>query len=293
MRRAVVVLLVALIACGVATAKTATPPKGIYAHRFQSGEKVKKLQWLLSGRKPSKFRIQAYKGKIHGRYDLPTSHAVRNMKYRLGWPTRSVKGSIAGNFFVAVLKGNVARPRVYYVRATKRLAQLKKIAAARVKTDCARKIVSNMRSQLGVHEIPDGSNRGPFVSPGPPNGVANYQAVTGAFGAPWCASFVQWVLLKARVGSPRAWNGSIANNSAGVFYIAGWARLHGWARSIPKPAFLAAFLDRLGHIGIVESVSTSGFTSIEGNASNQVLRRFHPFGQRPVMFIAVPGCDTG
>jgi hypothetical protein len=82
-------------------------------------------------------------------------------------------------------------------------------------------------------------------------------------------------------------------DSAGVFAIVRNAQARGWLRAIPQPGFLSAWTDRLGHIGLVERVSHAGYTTIEGNASDSVLERFHPFGSRPVVFIALPGCDGG
>lgn len=276
------VVAVAVAALLAVAAPAANP---VPVHRYQTGQDVKDLQWLLAGHKPSAFKIVAYKGKINGLYFKQTATAVKNMKWRLGWP-EPINADVAGSFFLNVLKGKIARPRSYFVRVTARLAALKKIEdAKRAETDCAKKVIRFARGELGVIEDPYGSNSG--------SRVREYQAVTGAFHAPWCVSFAQWVFKQARVGSPKAWSGAIANNSAGAFYVAGWAREHGWARSVPKPGFGVVFLDRLGHMGIVESVSSTGFTSIEGNASNRVLERFHPFGARPEVFVAVPGCDTG
>lgn len=279
-----VFLLLAACAALNMPARGATP-KPISLHRYQTGKNVRALQWLLAGHKPSHFKIIAYRGPINGHYDLATAHAVRNMKYRLGWPTRSVQGSTVHGFFFAVLKGKINRPTIYFQRIQARLAALKQIAAEKAKTDCARKVISLARDELGVHETPDGSNDGIRVRV--------YQAVTGAFRAPWCISFLQYVFKQARVGSPKAWNGAIADNTAGAFYVATWARAHGWLRALPHPAFIVIFLDRLGHGAIVTHVTTTGFYEIGGNESNAVQERFHPFGDRPVVFVAVPGCDTG
>lgn len=264
-----------------AVAHATAPP----LHRYQTGKRVAGLQWILGGHRPSHFHIRAYRRPVNGRYDLATAHAVRNMKYRLGWPARNVQGSTAGPFFFNVLTGKVNRPTVYFQRVQRRVAALKRIAAERARTGCARKVIADARAELGVYEIPDGSNDGPRVR--------YYQAATGAYRAPWCVSFVQKMFGLARVGSPHAWAGAIADNSAGAFYVASWAQAHGWLRAIPKPAFIVVFRDHLGHAAIVSRVTSSGFWEIGGNESNAVHERFHTFGERPTVFVAVPGCDTG
>lgn len=134
-------------------------------------------------------------------------------------------------------------------------------------------LVKTAVSQIGVHEVPMGSNTGPTVR--------IYQSVTGAYGAPWCASFVQWCLT--RVGG-----GPIANRSAGVFYITDYARRRGWLVSRPKPGDLVAFLNGTGHIGIVRTLTKTGYTTVEGNAGNQVESNSYRFGGN-VAFIRVPG----
>jgi hypothetical protein len=140
----------------------------------------------------------------------------------------------------------------------------------------AKALLSTYRSELGVREVPMGSNRGPRVR--------QYQSSTGAYGAAWCVSFLQWGLQKN--GVPR-----IANRSAGVFYCVDWARKNGYLRYSPKPGYLAAYMWSAGHIGIVEELSSGGFMAIEGNASNMVRRNWRD--GRNTVYIKVPGVDYG
>ncbi len=67
-------------------------------------------------------------------------------------------------------------------------------------TGIRKEVMALAHSQLGIRETPDGSNWGP---------VEKYLKAAGiGFGAPWCASFVTWVLekcgVKAQPGNP-AW----------------------------------------------------------------------------------------
>lgn len=60
------------------------------------------------------------------------------------------------------------------------------------------KVAQTLLSQVGVHEVPWGSNRGEMVH--------EYQAATGGFGGPWCASFRAWGCRKnGYTGPVSAW----------------------------------------------------------------------------------------
>ena len=56
------------------------------------------------------------------------------------------------------------------------------------------KVIRAAAGEVGVMEHPAGSNDGPRVS--------EYQAVTGAFRQPWCASFVSWCYRQAGYHGP-------------------------------------------------------------------------------------------
>jgi hypothetical protein len=251
-----------------------------------AGPRVAGLQWLLGGHRPSAYLgVSTYQGKPTGAFDEPTAAAVVAMKKRLGFPRLE---PVAGRDLLEILTGKRARPLGYLVRATRLLAEEKQIAADSEPTRCANRLIDVERSQLGVHEVPLGSNDGPQVHA--------YQEATGAYRAAWCASFQAWAYRLTHVGFPSSWDGFIGatrSDSAGVFAIVRNAQARGWLRAKPRPGFLVAFMDRLGHIGLVERVFYSGILSIEGNASDSVLRRWHPYGSRPVVYIAIPGCDGG
>lgn len=273
----------ALLPHPAAAAQTSRPPLPLL-ERGSTGKRVEGLQWLLSGKRPSVYLgVATFHHKPNGLFGARTAAAVSEMKTRLGFPSTE---PVAGRDLLEILTGKRPRPLGYLMRATRRLAAEKEIDAARASTACAERAIAIAQAEVGVHEIPDGSNDG--------QRVRVYQAVTGAFHAPWCASFVQWTLKQARIAFPRtAWSSAIADDSAGVFYIVGWSRDHGWLRAIPKPGYLAAFTDRLGHIGLVARVFFTGYLSIEGNSSNSVRQVWHPFGARPTVFIQVPGCAAG
>jgi len=233
------------------------------------GQRVKDLQWLLAGNPPSVYKIKSYRGRIDGVFGRSTWRAVKGMKWRLGYPSGWLDGR-AGPQLVRILTGKEARPLKWIGRAS---ARAKQRAQGVGSTLCARAAVRLANSQVGVSEVPYGSNRG--------SQVAKYQSVTGAYGLAWCASFAQWVLKRSGFGT-------IAGRSAAVYPIVAWAHRQAWVHARAKVGAVVAFLTWQGHMGVVTAVSRRGFTTVEGNSSNGVRRRWYPHGYRSAVFIWVP-----
>jgi hypothetical protein len=130
------------------------------------------------------------------------------------------------------------------------------------------KIVALARGEIGVKESPPGSNNSPRI--------AQYrEATAGAPGpGPWCAYFTSWAAREA--GVPVGPNGS-GFGSVDALYA--WAQKAGKAvpgSSTPRPGDLIVWDE---HIGIVERVGPGGqIHTIEGNSSDQVIRRTHAAG---------------
>lgn len=137
-------------------------------------------------------------------------------------------------------------------------------------------IVRNAAGYIGDVEQPWGSNDGYWVR--------KFQSATGAYRAPWCVSFLQYC-IKSILGY------TIADGTAGVFYLVNWGRKHGYLRPVAEPGLLVAFLNGAGHIGIVETVKGDSMTTIEGNANNQVLRRTRP-SKGNYAFVQIPGTSN-
>lgn len=289
----VAALLAALSFAAAAAATTSPPPtpKPIpkTLHLGMWGKRVCALGWLLSGHDPSHYRsIKTYHGPIGHRsckFTKQVKVATWNMKYRLGYPVKALRhgrGYLAGVELFNILQGREARPLVWIALAAKRQAAIRH--AIYVRSRCENRIVAIASSQIGVHEWPDGSNRGPGISYSSARTSPSYQSVTGAYGAAWCASFAQWVLYK--VGK-----GPIADRTAGVFYMRDWLYRRGLLHSTPKPGELVLFLWSQGHMGIVTKVTQDGFYTVEGNTSNGVYQRFYRFTRVAIAFGSVPGCS--
>lgn len=127
----------------------------------------------------------------------------------------------------------------------------------------AKRMVAIARAELarGVREVPDGSNRGSRIL------MYGRSTTPRFYPAPWCAYFVSWVARRA--GRPL---GPAGRGFGYVPYIRAWALATKRWRSTPRPGDLVMFPQ---HVGMVENVySNRTLTTIEGNSSNRVARRF-------------------
>jgi hypothetical protein len=135
-------------------------------------------------------------------------------------------------------------------------------------TPAGQAMVNLARQEVGVAEMPPGSNDAPRI--------AQYrQATAGSGVGPWCAYFVSWLAREA--GAPV---GDMGQGHGRVDDVWAWGERTGKAipaaSGPPQPGDLIVWDE---HIGLVESVAPDGsITTIEGNSSNQVARRRHDAG---------------
>ena len=110
--------------------------------------------------------------------------------------------------------------------------------------------------QVGVCEVPDGSNRGPQVD----------RYTMPDLGVPWCAAFVSWCWAHADGGSPF---GRILS----AMGILRWGENHGRTvkQPVPGDVWIIQRGDRHGHCGLVADVLDGvRVATLEGNSSNAV-----------------------
>lgn len=142
----------------------------------------------------------------------------------------------------------------------------------------AEAIVQEAHSLLGIHEVPIHSNGGP--------GVHEIQTSTGAFGAPWCVSTVQYIIKKV-LGY------TIADRTANVYYLAGYGEKHGWATYGPNVGGPVCYYIGLGHAGTVVQVLKDGtFYAIEGNEADAVRLMHRDPKQIHCVFLKPPYLDV-
>jgi hypothetical protein len=260
------------------------------------GQRVSDLQWLLAGHRPSVYRSTrpTYRWAPNGAYGARTKAAVKAMKFRIGYPEAGQCGSrgndvtdTASSTFFAILEGHKPRPACWVGLAAKRIKGTVQPGATRA----ALAIKEFELSQLGVHEVPDGSNRGPRISYRA-GGIGPYQGSTGAYGLAWCASFADYG-LKLITG-----HGFGSSNDAYTPTIAEYAQAHGWLQAKPRVGSYVEFLNAAGqvkalgsayHIGYVVKVMASGVETVEGNEGNAVREVYRPFAAYNMVYVNVPG----
>lgn len=142
----------------------------------------------------------------------------------------------------------------------------------------AERIVDVAEGELGVHEVPWGSNTGPEV--------IQFQRATslGGTGWPWCAAFVEWVWEQAQL--PQEVVKELCSPS--TYWMCQNAQQHG-AFGTPKVGGAIIWCSQ--HVGLVVAVGQTVVYTIEGNSGDQVARRTRTIaGAR---FINPPGlADT-
>ena len=126
------------------------------------------------------------------------------------------------------------------------------------------RMLAAAQAEIGQAEQPPGSNDSPRI--------AEYRSATAGSGVgPWCSYFVSWAAKQA--GAP------VGEQGQGFGAVAAtwdWAQRTGRAipaGSTPQPGDLVVWDE---HIGLVSGVDADGtIHTVEGNSSDQVIRRVH------------------
>lgn len=110
-------------------------------------------------------------------------------------------------------------------------------------------------TQIGVQEIPKGSNWG--------DDVAKYLKSVGInFPASWCMAFVYWCVKESYLDCPIVRTGGV---------LAQWNRINA-SKKFSKPQegdiFIMDYGKGLGHTGFVERIEGSKIHTIEGNTND-------------------------
>jgi hypothetical protein len=303
LRKYLLAVLAAVTMLGVAAPASAKAPKCGDAYALHGarpgtpascGQRVKDVQWLLAGHKPGVYTKTkpTYKWAPNGSYGARTKAAVKAMKYRIGYPAAGQCGAKASQvtdtasaLFVQLLEGQKSRPLCWVGLAAKRI----KGTVIPGATKAALAIKALELSQLGIREVPDGSNRGPRISFASA-GFGPYQGSTGAFGAAWCASFGNWA-LKLITGQ-----GFGSSNDAYVPTIVEYAKARGWVQAKPRVGSFVVYLNARGQLGsafhigyVIKIVGASGVMTIEGNEGNAVREVYRTFAANLMVYVNVPG----
>lgn len=133
------------------------------------------------------------------------------------------------------------------------------------------------KTQIGVEEVPKGSNSGPQVN--------EYLKSVGInFPASWCMAFVYWCHEQA---AKQLGLSNMMAKTGGVLFQ--WAKRHeNFSTDKPQPGdvFILDFGKGLGHTGIIESIELDKMHTIEGNTNDEnsregyeVCRRIRPLSK--------------
>lgn len=126
---------------------------------------------------------------------------------------------------------------------------------------------------IGVHESPNGSNRGPVQVSNPSGGVDFFEShdFVAGVGYPWCAAF--WLTCWAEAGHPFPYRSPSAHS------LGDYARKHGMAKSIHElvPGDGCDWNEGSGHISMFERFdpATGLVHTIDGNWGDRVERATH------------------
>lgn len=128
------------------------------------------------------------------------------------------------------------------------------------------RVLEAAKRDLGVVEIPMGSNSGPRVEE-----MQNQTWFAGTTGWPWCVAAAWGTWLWQETLTPAT---GLRNPypTASVEQLEAWARQNGWTAQTPRPGDLAC-LHAGEHVTVVEKVGKDGtFVGIGGNQGNMVKR---------------------
>ncbi len=131
------------------------------------------------------------------------------------------------------------------------------------------RVLHRARGYIGQHEVPMGSNSGPFVR------ACQQFTNLGGTGWPWCGAFCDRVFTEERMPFPTS------APTASAYGMDAWARKVGWSTSKPTPGALAVVNKGAGHICIVERYDSGTQTvwTIDGNVSDSVAPRGRPLSE--------------
>jgi len=164
----------------------------------------------------------------------------------------------------------------------------------------AKDVISKAADYIGYHEGPNNDNWFADVLDD-----CNYFAPQKKQNVPWCAIFCDCMCLLAALPSDRdndskkydaqyfLYQPSYNNYSASAALFAGYFKNAGAWYDYPKKGDMIFFQDTAGaivHVGIVEDTDGS-ITTIEGNAGDQVQRKWYDYGNSRIAGFGRPRYD--
>ena len=195
-----------------------------------------------------------------------------------------------------------------YAYAQQWLAQLgsKEVLRKMTQNEAIEIILNIARNEIGMHEKASNSNLDDKTANSGSGNWTKYardlDAVTNFYngmknGYPWCDVWYDWLHYKA-------WGATIAmkvlcqperSAGAGCYYSAQYYKQAGRWVTTPQPGdqiFFTYAAGEYSHTGLVESVGNGMVNTIEGNSSDQVIRRSYPLSSGAIIGYGRPNWDA-
>lgn len=172
-----------------------------------------------------------------------------------------------------VYKGDSEQDKINAI--IKDISQIKKDSESRGKgkdkgESLRDRFIKTAAAEIGTTEKPIGSNK------------TKYGEWFGMNGVAWCAIFLSWCSSHAGVSKDIVPSG-FSSVSQFLQWFSGKGRYYKKGSYTPKIGdIMIQKSGGVSHIGIVESVNSSGFVAIEGNASNAVKRITYSFNNSKI-----------
>lgn len=129
------------------------------------------------------------------------------------------------------------------------------------------RVLQIAEQELGVHEQPMGSNRGPRIQ------VFQHASWLSGTGWPWCAAFFDFCTEKAGI--------TLTYRGAGAYAWDAYARKQHWSVPLAKavPGDGVVLNIGAGHMAIFKHLNKTTVTTIDGNWGDKVTEVDHPRSQ--------------
>ena len=254
---------------------TTAVDNGTYTNFVHDSAGYGLAQWTYYTRKQKLLNYAKSQGKSIGDLDMQLSFLIKEFQEDFSSIWNQLKSSNNLYDLTLLLLNKWENPTVKNIQVRYQFAQnwYKSLAGGTGMTteQAIQKVLDVARSNIGYHE--SGDNITKFAQDRWDNQFYGWELQ----GQPWCDVFADYcycqpfgITLGAAITYQRVGGGSALCSASAQFY-----RNNGAWYTIPQPGDQAFFYigGAINHTGIVETVSGSQFTTIEGNASDMVMRR--------------------
>lgn len=191
----------------------------------------------------------------------------------------------------------------YWINKVK---ELKEVTSAVTHNEAIEIVLNVARNEIGMHEKASNNNLDDKTANSGSGNFTKYARDLDALGNyyngvkqgnPYCDIFVDWCFYKAfgaTIGREMLFQ-PLRSAGAGCYYSAQYYKDAGHWVTQPQPGdqiFFTYAPGEYSHTGLVESVANGMVNTIEGNTSDQVLRRSYPLSSGAIIGYGRPNWDA-